>query len=274
MKPKSKHQRQLLNKRFGMLTIIEYMGVVDHQSKWLCKCDCGETKIYKTADLTRSRGGRQSCGCLHTTGNKLQGLEGLKFSHLEVIKFIGTDKRKHTLWLCRCDCNKECVVRGGDLNSGHVRSCGCYNGSRIIPVIYNCPDCGASLSSTATTPAVRCRKCTYLHLKATHAEVIAAWRNIEWDLSIERVKELMQDMCMYSDEGNCVLDRYGFVGLDRLDNTKGYTYSNSFPCCKKHNVDKCSMTLSMMETALSKRDKTKHKQVTNLSTIGEVVMIE
>jgi len=29
---------------------------------------------------------------------------------------------------CRCECGKECLVRGADLRSGHSRSCGCLRG--------------------------------------------------------------------------------------------------------------------------------------------------
>lgn len=49
--------------RYGRLTVIEYAGK-DHRGKhlWLCKCDCGNTKVVVSDNL--SSGKSKSCGCL------------------------------------------------------------------------------------------------------------------------------------------------------------------------------------------------------------------
>ena len=31
----------MIGKRFGRLTVIDYYGVKRHHAQWLCKCDCG-----------------------------------------------------------------------------------------------------------------------------------------------------------------------------------------------------------------------------------------
>lgn len=49
----------LTGKRFGRLTVIKYLC----QSKWLCKCDCGNEKIVKSGNL--KNGHVKSCGCLN-----------------------------------------------------------------------------------------------------------------------------------------------------------------------------------------------------------------
>lgn len=51
----------LTGKKFGRLTVIKYMN----NSKWLCKCDCGNEKIVISGDLTR--GHTVSCGCFKKT---------------------------------------------------------------------------------------------------------------------------------------------------------------------------------------------------------------
>lgn len=43
--------------RFGMLTVLEYVG----GSKWLCRCDCGSTSKHTRSNL--ASGGSRSCGC-------------------------------------------------------------------------------------------------------------------------------------------------------------------------------------------------------------------
>src|SRR5438874_819537 len=51
-------------------------------------------------------------------------LTGKKFGRLQVIRRVGTDKRKQVLWLCLCDCGTERTVIGVSLRF-RTRSCGC-----------------------------------------------------------------------------------------------------------------------------------------------------
>ena len=54
---------------------------------------------------------------------------GIRYGHLIVISFAGRDWNGHnwfTLWLCKCDCGNEIIVSGGNLQSGNVKSCGCF----------------------------------------------------------------------------------------------------------------------------------------------------
>lgn len=52
-------------------------------------------------------------------------LTGERFGRLVVIKRVGKNKQGKSLWLCRCDCGNEIIVRGSDLKSGNTKSCGC-----------------------------------------------------------------------------------------------------------------------------------------------------
>lgn len=53
-------------------------------------------------------------------------------------------------------------------------------------------------------------------------------RNLEWNLTLEEYKSLLiPNMCHYCEAPVSV---YG-VGLDRLDNEKGYVWGNVEPCC-------------------------------------------
>jgi hypothetical protein len=44
---------------------------------------------------------------------------------MTVISHAGTSKDKATLWLCKCDCGNEKIVRGKHLKNGFIQSCGC-----------------------------------------------------------------------------------------------------------------------------------------------------
>ena len=58
-------------------------------------------------------------------------LTGQVFNRLTVIKraedYIEPSGRRRIKWLCRCECglNKEIIVDGSSLKSGHTKSCGC-----------------------------------------------------------------------------------------------------------------------------------------------------
>ena len=64
--------QDLTNKKFGRLTVEKRQGSSkDHRALWLCKCECGKTKIVSTKDLTSSR--VKSCGCLAFEHNSNMG---------------------------------------------------------------------------------------------------------------------------------------------------------------------------------------------------------
>lgn len=57
--------------------------------------------------------------------SKVKDLTGKKFGKLEVIKRMGTDKFKHSTWLCKCDCGKIKIISANNLQKGTTKSCGC-----------------------------------------------------------------------------------------------------------------------------------------------------
>lgn len=57
-------------------------------------------------------------------------LTGQRFGRLVVIRECGRDKYGQVLWLCRCDCGNELVVRGYSLRIEETQSCGCLNRER------------------------------------------------------------------------------------------------------------------------------------------------
>jgi hypothetical protein len=57
--------------------------------------------------------------------SRLIDLTGQVFGRWTVLCFFGIGKHRQAVWLCRCDCGKERVIRGGDLRSGDTQSCSC-----------------------------------------------------------------------------------------------------------------------------------------------------
>lgn len=70
----------LVGKRFGNLTVIEKASNKGVKTRWLCKCDCGNTVIVHTNSLMRDH--TKSCGCLITDilkeRNTTHGMYGIR----------------------------------------------------------------------------------------------------------------------------------------------------------------------------------------------------
>lgn len=59
---RKRDKTSLIGKRFGRLTVISFAGIDGRNSKWLCKCDCGNEIVLKDHKLIT--GHTRSCGCL------------------------------------------------------------------------------------------------------------------------------------------------------------------------------------------------------------------
>lgn len=74
-------REDLTGKKFGRLTVVRY----DHMGKagayYLCKCDCGGTKVVTSGHL--KSGKIQSCGCIRRERAKEMGINNRKPSIVE-----------------------------------------------------------------------------------------------------------------------------------------------------------------------------------------------
>ena len=58
----------LTNKKFGLLTVIDYAGKPGTKHRWFCQCDCGNKTTVQENHL--KTGNTKSCGCLHKRRGK------------------------------------------------------------------------------------------------------------------------------------------------------------------------------------------------------------
>lgn len=70
---------------------------------------------------------------------RIKNIINQKFGKLTVIKKIGIDKFKNSLWLCKCDCGNEKIGSAKALKYGDLKSCGCLRKDKFknkYPNIY------------------------------------------------------------------------------------------------------------------------------------------
>lgn len=84
-------------------------------------------------------------------------LIGQQFGRLTVISLAHKDERDQLHWMCKCTCGVEKTVKGGNLQDGNTRSCGCL--SRQL-VTERSTTHGASRSPEYKAWADAKRRCT------------------------------------------------------------------------------------------------------------------
>lgn len=121
-----------IGQRFGMLEVIGYAedlvtpkGYV--HKRYLCKCECGNEKLFTKRSLTIDK--TQSCGCL--VGKTFKNIEGMQFDRLKAIS-IHHINEGGCYWNCECKCGNTTIVRASSLLTGDTKSCGCLRTETLL----------------------------------------------------------------------------------------------------------------------------------------------
>jgi len=146
-------------------------------------------------------------------------LVGKRFTRLVVLK----DAENHpttgeSQWECLCDCGNKTITTGYSLTSGNTKSCGCYHKIRTRQLF----------SSSIEDLTISRVLCDY--------RKSARVKGYTFELSHEHIAELINKECHYcgAEPGNSMKQHNRMItyqGIDRLDNSKGYTPDNVVSCC-------------------------------------------
>ena len=64
----------------------------------------------------------------------LKDRTGIRYGRLIVVEFAGWDWSGAILWLCKCNCGNEVIVRGNNLGKG-INSCGCLQREKVSKIM-------------------------------------------------------------------------------------------------------------------------------------------
>lgn len=152
--------------------------------------------------------------------------KGQKFGMLTVDHWVGSKKA----WYCLCDCGGETHARSFSLKNGKHSRCACCQ-TAPRPHRYLPDDMGP--------------KNQYFR----HYRKAAEKRDYCFDLSLNEFIEIVHKSCHYcgdSPKPNAIHPRLHKIlvnGIDRVDNSIGYTVDNCVPCCSICNKAKASLSL-------------------------------
>lgn len=155
---------------------------------------------------------------------------GNRYGRLLVLRHVGSSKCGNAEWLCRCDCGKEKIIRGGGLRNGGTKSCGCLQ--KEVAHMASLPEGEAAFNALLCGMKWAARR-----------------SGNDWELSREDAHKLTSRPCYYCGclpsqfWGNARYNgMYVYNGLDRVNNDLGYTLENVVPCCRDCNYMKRKMT--------------------------------
>lgn len=149
-------------------------------------------------------------------------LIGQTFGKLTVLQRTKRTLQGQWFWLCQCECGNIKEIRQSSFKHGSTVSCGCYRKS-----IYHNKLSGNSAAFNSL----------YLSLKNR-----AKKKELIFNISKKIFKSLSSKNCYYC---NTVpiqemktyknTPSYFYNGLDRIDNSKGYTVDNVLTACGRCN---------------------------------------
>ena len=129
-------RNNLLNKRFGKLTVIKLAdkkkeGIKDHQAFWWVQCSCGrEPYIVPATQLTNK--GIWACRVCGNRDSALKQAEeyfakhkGNKYNLLTIERYWGSDAHGSQKALCKCECGTIKILKVSEVVRGTIKSCGC-----------------------------------------------------------------------------------------------------------------------------------------------------
>ena len=120
-KKAGRKRENLMHQKFDMLTVCSKAEDRKGRSAWLCRCECGKTRIVQSSDLKSGR--VWCCGC---RSRRILDLKGSLFGRLTVLSMSDRRDRKGSVyWKCRCSCGNMVEVPQDRLVSGNTSSCGC-----------------------------------------------------------------------------------------------------------------------------------------------------
>lgn len=228
------HLSEIINNKFNQLTILyitsDTISLRRNKQRCIYLCDCGNRGESLVTNIIGNR--KRSCGCerhkLKADGYSQRiDLAGSQYGNLKILHEIDPK-----IWSCQCTCGNQPIYTTEQILNYGIVSCGCKN--------------KAKKSSG---------ECVKNYLIRNYKYEAAINKNLPFELSKEQCEEFFQANCYYcASPPSCTLRMkqmttsnkgrynrstpYTYNGIDRVDNSKGYTTENCVTACVNCNKAK------------------------------------
>ena len=149
-------------------------------------------------------------------------------------RYISPKGKKHVQWEVQCSlCKTKKIVTTNNLCQGRSSSCICQS---FTPEVVKRRALGNVKEDSGLVEV-------YGNYRRN-----ATARNLEFNLTMNEAESLMKQDCHYCGlKPEMIMQRskegvpFTYNGIDRKDNTKGYSLENCLPCCKVCNRSKVDL---------------------------------
>ena len=170
-------------------------------------------------------------------------LAGQRFGKLTIIEKVDDPSTRYQVWSARCDCGETILVTSNTVRT--LTHCGCksWGNGRAVPGELGYKGGhgsklgrgGASIDSVIAS-------------RFSIYKRSAKQRGYSWELTLDQFIEITYRLCHYCGSppsqvhhlGNGA--QYTYNGIDRINNSIGYTNNNVVPCCGVCNIAKHTMS--------------------------------
>lgn len=156
-----------------------------------------------------------------------------KFGKISVVKRVDNDELG-VRWECLCACGNTFITHSYRLKANKIVSCGCIKQNRHIRKPVKHKESGDS---------------AFAVLYSTY-KFSAKSRGFIFELTEEQFKTITKLNCYYCDSSPYTIQKdvskslagnYIYNGIDRVENTKGYSLDNCVACCRRCNTMKMAI---------------------------------
>jgi hypothetical protein len=170
--------------------------------------------------------------------NRIKIAKGERFGRLTYIREVNppvcVKKSQHRIGLFKCDCGKTHTTRFNSVRTGHATSCGCFHAELTKKLGESNKIAVGQASKNA------------LYSKYRQG---ALKRGLAFDIDMELFEKITKENCHYCNQlptqeykNRSANGTYLHNGIDRVNNTIGYTVSNCVACCWICNKMKGTLT--------------------------------
>jgi len=203
----------LVGQRFGKLLVVkDYGRYSTNEIKWLCQCDCGNSRFVRTYHLKRGINCCVSCNYKDFTGKRIGRLTVIRRTEDQILKSGKTRIR----WECQCDCGVKVYRTAYLLGRGN---CCCKRCKAVIDKQNN---------STGF------KEISGIYWSSLRSQAMK--RGLSFEVKIDQAWDLYEEqkrLCALSGmEINFArskqhyLERGTTASLDRIDSSVGYVKGN------------------------------------------------
>jgi 5-methylcytosine-specific restriction endonuclease McrA len=268
-----RHTESFVGDTFGQWVVLSETtgGSRGRPTLCRCRCACGTERMIPRGNL--HQGLTRSCGCLHRLEPGLAGLHKVIDGYKRSAQHRGLDftlsleevarLTSEPCWYCNTppqQLRRERSSRSHYLYNGMDRQDPTkgYTTENVVSACWRCNRNKAAQTVAAFLEWVRTiREPVFVEPTLTaplpppwraarnNYRSKARWRRLPFELSDEQVASLFAASCAYcgARPANGMPGKE-YTGIDRLDNTIGYTPENCVPACQRCNYAKLDQTLT------------------------------